>query len=217
MNGAVITALNEAGTIGELVYQLKRQGLSVCVVDDGSTDDTGQIANLCGAHVIKHKTPQGIGKSLVEAWRYAILQGWQYTLQIDAGGSHDPKDFQYVSHYADVLIGTRFTVDLDYQGGTWWRKAGSKAVAWFCNFVTHQHINDWTSGYRLFSLNALRRLVEVHYMTNMHTWQIEVLQAAIDNEMTIAEAPITYRATNSTMKLQTVDDLFKVLLWMLFQ
>lgn len=217
MNGAVITALNEAGTIAELIYQLKRQGLDVCVVNDGSTDDTGKVAELAGAHVIHHERPRGIGKSLVEAWRYAIIKGWRYTVQIDAGGSHDPHDWQKAfDSQIDIMIGSRFAEHSAYLGGSKWRKMGSAYAAKLLNFASHQKITDWTSGYRVFSLTALRHLVNVPYMTNMHTWQIEVLHEALRQGLTVSEAPITYRATNSTFKLSMVDDLIKVWLWVLF-
>ena len=218
MNGAVITALNEAETIGKLVKTLHLQGLAVCVVDDGSTDWTGTIAESYGAHIIRHETPQGIGKSLVEAWKYALSQGWEYTVQIDAGGSHDPDELYMfrLSASLDILIGSRFFSGSQYIGGFWWRKFGSKAVAWFCNFSTHAHITDWTSGYRVFSRKALEVLSNIHYITNMHTWQIEVLHAALQKELTIAEVPITYRAGESSLKLKTLFDLHKVLLVVLF-
>jgi glycosyltransferase involved in cell wall biosynthesis len=216
MNGAVITALNEAGTIAELVYQLKRQGLDVCVVNDGSTDDTGKVAELAGAHVITHDKPRGIGKSLVEAWRYAIIKGWRYTVQIDAGGSHDPNDDVHRYIGGDIVIGSRFLEHSAYLGGSKWRKMGSYYAAKLLNFASHQKITDWTSGYRVFSLTALRHLVNVPYMTNMHTWQIEVLHEANRQGLTVSEAPITYRATNSTFKLSMIDDLIKVYLWVLF-
>lgn len=215
MNGAVITALNEAGTIAELVYQLQKQGLDVCVVNDGSTDDTGLVAQLAGAYVIHHAKPHGIGKSLVEAWKYAIAQGWKYTVQIDAGNSHRATDaIAMIQAREDLVIGSRFLPTSQYIGRGW-RATLSKITAWACNFATHQEISDWTSGYRVFSLNALRKLSAEHYITEQHTWQIEVIHAAIKHDLTIAEAPITYRAGNSSLKLKTIDDLIKVYLWIL--
>ena len=215
MNGAVITALNEAGTIAELVYQLQKQGLDVCVINDGSTDDTGLVAQLAGAHVIHHAKPHGIGKSLVEAWKYAIAQGWKYTVQIDTGNSHRATDaIAMMQARQDVVIGSRFLPTSRYIGRGW-RATLSKITAAACNFATHQEISDWTSGYRAFSLNALRKLSLENYITDMHTWQIEVIHAAIKHDLTIAEAPITYRAGNSSLKLKTIDDLIKVYLWIL--
>jgi dolichol-phosphate mannosyltransferase len=217
MNGAVITALNEADTIGALVKALRGQGLAVCVVDDGSTDDTGKIAAFWNAHVIRHDTRQGIGRSLVEAWRYAIEQGWEQTYQLDAGGSHSvDEEIMSLHGTYDIYIGSRFRPFGQYQGGSTWRKLGSKWTAKALNFATHQHITDWTSGYRVFSRRALLALVDVNYMTNMHTWQIEVLHAAMQRGLTIAEAPITYKAGRSTFRWALLDDLIRVYLSVFF-
>ena len=217
MNGAVITALNEQDTIGGLVRDLIRQGLDVCVVNDGSTDETEWQARSNGAHIIHHDTPHGIGCSLLGAWRYAIDSGWEYTIQMDAGGSHEP---QYansmINNPKDIVIGSRFWDRWQYIGGSWWRKLGSRITSAALNFATHQHITDWTSGYRCFSRKALQTLVDVPYTTNMHTWQIEVLYAALRNGLTVAEAPITYRAGRSTFSWRLLDDLIRVYLQVFF-
>lgn len=214
MNGAVITACNEAETIADLVKSLKSQGLEVCVVDDGSNDVTGELAHNAGAYVIRHDNRQGIGASLKEAWLYAISQGWERTVQIDAGGSHNPQDWLVTDNReSDLFIGSRFKGEY----------IGNKKRAWLswlvtkaCNFATHQNFSDWTSGYRVFSRKALLNLSEVHYLTNMHTWQIEVLHEAVRKGLSVIEFPITYKAGASSVRFGVVDDLIKVYLWMLF-
>jgi hypothetical protein len=222
MNGAIITAKNEEATIGALVAKLVSMGLDVVVVDDGSTDSTGKEAITAGATVIRHEASRGIGKSLMEAWKYALEVGWDYTVQIDAGGSHNPTDANSflksidklagVGITKDLVVGTRFRSDSEYIGRRW-RAAASSFVAGLLNWTTHKKISDWTSGYRVFSRMALQELSKPLYITNMHTWQIEVLFEAVRRGLTIAEFPITYRAGDSTMKFSTVSDLVKVYLW----
>lgn len=215
MNGAVITAKNEADTIGELVYQLRKQGFSVCVIDDGSTDGTGRVARLCDAHVIRHVESWGIRDSLIQAWRYAIEQGWERIVQIDAGGSHDPAQVdRLLTSGTDITIGSRFMPTSKYIGRRW-RAIASRLVAGLLNWATHQKISDWTSGYRVFSRRALQALVNVNYLTKMHTWQIEVLGEAVNKGLTVAEFPITYRVGDSSMKVKTALDLFTVYLWIM--
>jgi glycosyltransferase involved in cell wall biosynthesis len=215
VNGAVIAALNEERTIGRLVTQLKTQGLQVCVIDDGSTDSTGRIAKEAGAVVIRHPQPLGIGKSLMDGWRYSLDQAWHYTVQIDAGGSHNPQEWQKgFDSNTDIMIGSRFRKQSEYIGRRW-RAIASRITAHALNFATKQKITDWTSGYRVFSRKALEVLIDYQYMTNMHTWQIEVIGEAVHKGLSVAEFPITYRAGDSSMKWQTVDDLIKVYLWIL--
>lgn len=215
MNCAVITALNEEQTIGTLVRELREQGLDVFVCDDGSTDKTRIQAIKNGAEVVRHETPRGIRESLMELWRLAIIRRYDYIVQIDAGGSHNAFDWCAWDWHdrPDITIGSRFN------GGQYigrqWRAFASRATAAALNWATHRKITDWTSGYRVFSRRALELLVKQNYMTTAHTWQIEVLHAAIDNNLTVAEFPITYRAGESSLKLKTIDDLIKVYLWVL--
>lgn len=215
MNGAVITAKDEADSIGWLVEALKKQGLDVIVIDDGSADETGRLAEQAGAFVLRHDESKGIGKSLMEAWNFALERGWEYTVQIDAGGSHDPNQWQgWDWNEPDVKIGSRFSPGAKYIGRGW-RALASRTVAGMLNWATHQNITDWTSGYRVFNRKALFVLVNCRYMTNMHTWQIEVLFEAVRKGLKISEFPITYKAGDSTFKWKTIDDLIKVYLWIL--
>lgn len=215
MNGAVITALNEAATIGELVAALKSLGLAVVVVDDGSMDNTSAAAMASGAEVVKNTENKGIARSLMTAWAIALSRGWDYTIQIDAGGSHNPQDIQSISihHRHDVFIGSRFRPTSEYIGRPW-RARLSKMTAHLCNFVTRNRVTDWTSGYRVFSRKALQVLSKQNYLATGHAWQIEVLFYAIENKLPVSEFPITYRAGSSTLKWETIDELIKVLLWM---
>lgn len=215
MNGAIIAALNEEETIGELVKVLRSYGLEVCVINDGSKDGTEWKALTSGACTLTHKTPQGIRESLIEGWQYALQQGWQRIIQIDAGGSHDPHQIvKLLSSDADVVVGSRFINGSKYIGRKW-RSYASRIVASALNFATHKKVKDWTSGYRVFSRKALFVLMNCHYMTKMHTWQIEVLHEAFRKGLTVEEKPITYIAGDSSLKLKTVDDLIKVYLWIL--
>ena len=139
----VITALNEDKTIGDLVRDLKdRQIGRVIVVDDGSTDSTGFQAKEAGAEVITHRSPWGIGKSLLHAWGHALRgDRVEWIVQMDAGGSHMPIFLSAMVNYAatnslDLVVGERFRNGV-YVGGKLSRKLGSKMYAWACNFMQH--------------------------------------------------------------------------------
>jgi len=215
---AVITALNEADTIGSIVTELRDLGLRVIVVNDGSNDDTGFEADAAGAHVIDHACPHGIGKSLVEAWTRALMMSADRVVQLDAGGSHDPEDARRLLdalNDTDMVIGSRF-IERGLYLGRGWRAAGSKLAAKMLNFASHSHFTDWTSGYRAFNRKALIALTRINYWENMHPWQIEVLANALHKGFKIKEVPITYIAGSSSFKLNTLDRAFMEWLRLLF-
>lgn len=212
---AVVTTLNEQQSIGFLVRQLREMGLRVVVVDDASDDDTVYNAQHAGAHVIAHVLRTGIGPSLVEGWRYAMEEQAAHVVQLDAGGSHLPGHIPHMIHrlrWADIVIGSRFIQGAMYSGNVR-RAVMSRIAAAACNvkqFHSLHGISDWTSGYRAFRPEALRRLAPIHYSATMHGWQIEVLQAALMMGLRIGEAPISYLAGRSSFNGYIAREAFSV-------
>jgi dolichol-phosphate mannosyltransferase len=215
MDIAVITTLNEELSIGPLVHGLRERSLRVCVVDDASDDETPYCARHAGAHVIGHVLRRGIGPSLVEGWRWALGEGATRVVQLDAGGSHFPRqasDLLGGLYGADVVVGSRFCDGASYEGNLR-RQWMSRAAALACN-VRYFHaitgISDWTSGYRAFSASALRKLARLNYTATMHGWQIEVLLACRWLNLTVAEAPITYLGGRSSFNRRVAKEAFGV-------
>jgi len=200
MIAACITAKNEADTIIPLVTMLARQRVRVIIVDDGSNDSTGYRAAKAGALMIRHDLPRGIGPSLLEAWDFALNLGADEIIQLDAGGSHDPRQVKRLLgtlQRADMVIGSRFMPGATYIGNPR-REQMSRLASRMCNLVTGQYIADWTSGYRAFRREAIEKLLHYRYEAKMHGWQIEVLGNAIKEGLRIAEVPITYTAGESS-------------------
>lgn len=216
MDIAVITTLNEDLSIGPLVSALRRDGLRVCVVDDASDDETPYWARHAGAHVIPHVLRRGIGPSLVEGWRWALGEGATRVVQLDAGGSHfagQAADLLDGLDGSDLVVGSRFCDGARYEGNLR-RQWMSRAAALACN-VRYGHaitgaVSDWTSGYRAFSAEALRKLARCNYSATMHGWQIEVLLAARWLGLRVIERPITYRAGRSSFNRRIAKEAFGV-------
>ncbi len=106
----VIPALNESRTIDEVVVSASRYG-RVIVVDDGSTDETGRIAEDAGAIVVRHTTNQGYDRALASGLRKAIDAGYQYAITVDADGQHRSEAIQQIfvrlSDGAELVVGSR--------------------------------------------------------------------------------------------------------------
>ncbi len=108
--GIVIPALNEAATIKEVVEAAAIYGAPI-VVDDGSTDDTAEIARQAGATVVSHDKNHGYDAALNTGFKKAAELGSEIIITLDADGQHDPsllqKFIDQIDAGADVVIGIR--------------------------------------------------------------------------------------------------------------
>lgn len=110
----VIPAFNEAAVIGEVVADVRCVFDNVVCVDDGSSDDTGEIARRAGAHLVRHPINLGQGAAIQTGVEYARKQpGAQVFATFDGDGQHRVKDLaamvdRLCSEDVDVVIGTRF-------------------------------------------------------------------------------------------------------------
>jgi len=86
----LIPALNESKTIFSVVQKVKKFGVPI-VIDDGSTDETYNLAKKAGAILIKNKKNLGYDQSLNTGFKTASLKGFQYIITFDADDQHDPK------------------------------------------------------------------------------------------------------------------------------
>jgi glycosyltransferase involved in cell wall biosynthesis len=157
----IIPALNEAGSIAEVVAEVRGElpGVDVLVVDDGSSDRTAAVAAAAGARVAKLPYNLGVGGAMRLGYRFARDHDYDVAIQIDADGQHDPR---YVPKLVDLLddndlvIGARFAGEGDYQarGPRRWAMVMLSAVL---SRVAGTKLTDTTSGFRA----ANRRVIEM--------------------------------------------------------
>ena len=152
---ALIPAYQAARHVGAVVTEAKKH-LPVLVVDDGSTDGTGGVAEAQGAMVVRQEPNQGKGAALVTGFRWAIEKGVQAVVMLDADGQHDPAEIpKFIEAWqqrgADLIIGAR-----DFEHMPFVRRMsntiGRQAFSW----AMGREILDNQSGYRMLS----RRLIE---------------------------------------------------------
>jgi glycosyltransferase involved in cell wall biosynthesis len=148
----VIPALNESGSIGDVVREVRGElpGVDVLVVDDGSTDRTAQIAAMAGAAVARLPFNLGVGGAMRLGYRYAREHDYDVAIQVDADGQHDPRYIPKLVDAldgADLVIGARFAGEGDYRvgGPRRWAMVMLSAVL---SLVSHTRLTDTTSGFR---------------------------------------------------------------------
>src|SRR3954466_10160737 len=113
---AIIPAYNERGAIGATVADVREHApdFDVLVVDDGSTDDTAQIARAAGAHVLELPFNLGIGGAVQTGYKYALEHGYQVAVQVDGDGQHDARHINHLLAYLyanpelGMVTGSRF-------------------------------------------------------------------------------------------------------------
>jgi len=108
--GIVIPALNEAATICDVVRKCRKYGIPI-VVDDGSSDCTGELSRQEGAEVVTHDVNRGYDAALSSGFIKASVLGCKFVITIDADGQHDPDLIRKVAALlekdADIVIGNR--------------------------------------------------------------------------------------------------------------
>jgi glycosyltransferase involved in cell wall biosynthesis len=190
---AAIPALNEETAIGSVVLRAKPHVDTVIVIDDGSTDATGKIAELAGAEVIRHGKNQGKGMALRNAFLRARELHADILVCLDGDGQHNPDEIPELlapiqSRKADMVIGSRF---LDIHSDIpRYRQAGQKVLTSLTNTVSATKVTDSQSGFRAFSKKAIDSIsLEVDGIGIESAMQ----RAADDLGLVIAEVPITCR------------------------
>ena len=202
----VIPTFNEAGNIKSLIDQLFTAipGVEVMVVDDGSPDGTALICkglqeNNKHLHLIERHTKAGIGSAYRMAFVWALEQGFDEIIEMDADGSHQ------VSDLLRMIDAKTMNPDVGLIIGSRWIRGG-KTVNWprsrellsrlanrYVRIALGMGINDSTAGFRIFSAQTLRKIDLGNVRSEGYSFQIEMTRAAHKSGAVIMEVPITFK------------------------
>jgi glycosyltransferase involved in cell wall biosynthesis len=186
---AVIPARDAAATVGEVVRGLRRvlPTAEVVVVDDGSTDATGERAKDAGAIVVRHAENLGKGAALESGFGEALRRGADAVIAMDADGQHDPTyapRLLEALERADLVVGSR---ERDRTGMPWLRRATNDVTTWFVSFLARRRIPDSQSGYRAIRASVIRA---IRPQSRRFEYESEFLIATARAGFTIGEAPV---------------------------
>jgi glycosyltransferase involved in cell wall biosynthesis len=193
----IMPAWNESESIGNTIREVFEFGppCDVLVVDDGSRDNTAQVAREAGATVLQLPFNMGVGGAMRTGFKYAKSHGYNQVIQVDADGQHDPRDIKAVLdglQHADIAIGARFADKGNYtvRGP---RKWAMKVLAWTISRVARTTLTDVTSGFRAANLKAIRQYVD-HYPAEYLGDTIDSLVVAIRSGCTVRQVAVSMRA-----------------------
>lgn len=183
---ALIPAWNEAPTIASVITGVLKE-LPVLVVDDGSRDATSSVATEAGAIVVSHGRNLGKGAALVTGFSWALEQGYDAVVTLDADGQHDPAELPnlleaYRSGAGDLIIGERTFSEMPFP-----RWISTPLGARMLSAALGVRVTDNQSGYRVLS----RRLIEAMHVTSTgFDMEVEMIWEAMRLGMPIAWVPI---------------------------
>ena len=192
----VIAAYNEGPEIAAAVQDALTQTPNVVVVDDGSADNTGEVARAAGAWVLTHPINLGQGAALQTGMDFALQRGASHIVTFDADGQHDAKDIPNMvaemrKTGVDIVLGSRFlgvAINMSAQ-----RRFILKLATLFTRMTTGLRLSDTHNGLRLFSQKAASAIRIRH---NRMAHASEILSEIARLELPYTEAPVTIRYTN---------------------
>ena len=204
----VIPTYNERENIAAIVSRVRAAVPAACVlvVDDSSPDGTGAIADEMAAtdasvRVLHRTDKNGLGAAYLDAFAWALAEGFDPIVQMDADGSHQPEE---LTRLLDALTGVAADPPVDLVIGSRWIDGGSiqnwpRRRQWlsrggsaYARWVLRLPTRDATAGYRAFRADALRRirLDDVH--TRGYGFQVDMLWHAREAGLVVIEVPVTF-------------------------
>jgi glycosyltransferase involved in cell wall biosynthesis len=189
----LIPAWNEARHLAGVIARARAaaRGFEIVVVDDGSSDATGEVARGAGARVLRHPVNLGYGAALQTGYKLALREGAAVLVQMDADGQHDPADVPALAAPVlrgelDVAIGSRFLGKGDYQMGAV-RGAGRRLFQGLAGRLGLA-VTDPTSGFQALSPAAVSLYARDFFPSDFP--DVDVLVAAHRNRLRIGELPV---------------------------
>ena len=184
---AIIPAYEAERTIGGVVEEALKHG-PVLVVDDGSSDATSAEAELAGATVERQEPNQGKGAALKRGFQYALDEGYEALLTLDADGQHDPAEIPKLvdvwnSEQPEMVIGARTFSEMPFV-----RRMSNTIGRWSLSKAIGQDIPDNQSGYRIISPRLARTMLDSG--ETGFEFEVEMVLHCLRNNWPIAWAPI---------------------------
>ncbi len=213
----IIPALNEEKTIGKLIDAIpktlfeERVSLEVVVINDGSTDQTADIAKKSGAFVINHNRPQGVGASFSEGVKEALQRRADYAVNIDADGQMDPADIEklldpIVRGMFDMVTASRFMNKELLPQMPKIKIWGNKQVARMVSNIVGKRYCDVACGFRAYNRETLLRL----NLRGRFTYTQETfIHLANSSHIRIEEIPVCIRGEREYGKSRVASNVFK--------
>lgn len=223
----VVPTYNERATLDEVLARLRSAPVDadVLVVDDGSPDGTGAVADRAAArdgrvHVLHRPRREGLGAAYRAGLGWGLAHGYDVLVEMDADLSHDPAQLPQIigaTSLADVVVGSRYVAGGRIDNWVWHRRLLSWGGNRYVQAVTGIPVRDATSGFRAYRRSALEAVCMASVRSDGYAFQVEMVLRAWRLGFAVTEVPITFverRSGASKISRAIVfEALWRVLWW----
>ncbi len=198
----IVPTYNESENIEQIAEAVRAHGYDLLVVDDGSPDGTGDIADSLaetdpGILVLHRAEKLGLGPAYAAGFEFGLDLGYEILCEMDADFSHDPADLPRlvaaVEAGADLAIGSRYVPGGGTAGWPWYREALSRGGNAYASILLGLSVRDATAGFRAFRDTTLRKIDPASCKASGYGFQVEMAWRTEQAGLEIVEVPITFK------------------------
>jgi dolichol-phosphate mannosyltransferase len=205
----ILPTYNEAENIeaivsaaGEVLANANNGAYKILIVDDGSPDGTGEIADRLASDreqvEVLHRTEKnGIGPAYLAGFRYALEHGAAYVMEMDSDFSHDPADLARllaaVHGGADLALGSRYVPGGGVVDWSLLRRFISEGGSTYARLVLGLHVRDLTGGFKCFKREVLEAIHFDSVRSQGYAFQVELTYRAARAGFRVVEVPIVFK------------------------
>ena len=200
----------------------------VLVVDDGSPDGTGELADDMASrdprvHVMHRGEKNGLGPAYLAGFRWALDRGYDVVCEMDMDGSHRPADLPRLldevcgGKGVDLAIGSRRVPGGGMEDWPWYRDLISRGGSWYARMMLGLRVHDMTAGFRAYRASMLRRIDLTDVQAGGYVFQIDMTRRVAAVGGVIREVPITFvqrvRGVSKMSSAIVAEALWRVTVW----
>jgi dolichol-phosphate mannosyltransferase len=172
----------------------------VLVVDDGSPDGTGKVADAMSeddarVHVLHRSQKAGLGAAYIAGFDWALAAGYDVLVEMDADGSHAPEQLPRLLaalDRADLVLGSRWVPGGSAVNWPRRRELLSRSGSLYSRLALGIHLRDVTGGYRAFKREVLEQIDYAAVASEGYCFQVDLARRAIEGGHRVVEVPITF-------------------------
>lgn len=224
----VIPTYNERENLESIVDRLRvaQPDVAVLVVDDGSPDGTGAIADAIASedervHVLHRSGKAGLGAAYLAGFAWGLERGYGILVEMDADGSHRPEELHRLldrsAAGADLVIGSRWVPGGTVVNWPWHRIALSRGGSLYSRIMLGVRVRDLTGGYRAIRADLLRTLLAEDIESAGYCFQVDLARRALRYGAEVVEVPIAFvereRGESKMSGTIVVEALLRVTSW----